>query len=395
MPVAAPASTSATIRALLAAPLTVDAAVRITLINNPQIQALFDRLGVAPDEATRMAALSDPGAAVAEAARNRRARFDAMHGRPQGRQPSGNDAAANAATTQLVQTALGLIFDARAAFFAVRVDEAALALRDEVLDAAVLAAEVAQRLRQAGNITSIELQLQQRATEQARLDLIVAEERAVQSRLRLNALMGLLGDAGEWSVAPDWPERPADEPVALLERRALERRIDLQAARLDLEATLNTRGLGRALQWRPAGAGDAAALLLPEIDWTAGIAENDEAPLREKQRRYLSLLVEIRSQVRGAATAVSAAGRRAEIIATAIVPLQASILEEGQRRYNAMALGPVQLLQLKQAELDARRQASEAQRDYWLARAHLDQIVGHAPGFAAEAAPTPTPLATP
>jgi cobalt-zinc-cadmium efflux system outer membrane protein len=57
------------------------------------------------------------------------------------------------------------------------------------------------------------------------------------------------------------------------------------------------------------------------------------------------------------------------------VPLAEQITAETQLQYNAMQLGVFQLLQAKQREIDTRRQSIAAQRDYWLARTELEQIL--------------------
>ena len=59
-----------------------------------------------------------------------------------------------------------------------------------------------------------------------------------------------------------------------------------------------------------------------------------------------------------------------------VLPLRHRIIEESQLQYNAMQISLFDLLRVKQEEVNAARQSVEAQRDYWVARAELEQAVG-------------------
>ncbi len=58
------------------------------------------------------------------------------------------------------------------------------------------------------------------------------------------------------------------------------------------------------------------------------------------------------------------------------MPLRHRVVEESQLQYNAMQISLFDLLRAKQEEVNAARQAVEAQRDYWVARANLEKAVG-------------------
>ena len=60
--------------------------------------------------------------------------------------------------------------------------------------------------------------------------------------------------------------------------------------------------------------------------------------------------------------------------------------------YNAMQMGIFELLQAKQAEIDAGRDYVESLRDYWTARADLEKAVG---GRLTNAAVTTRPTTQP
>jgi outer membrane protein TolC len=122
--------------------------------------------------------------------------------------------------------------------------------------------------------------------------------------------------------------------------------------------------------------GPGLEILLPVFDWGQAAVPRDRALLREKQQRYTALAIEIRSQVRAAYSRMRTARERAEFYRRTVLPLQVEILEQAQLQYNAMILGPLQLFQLKQAEIDSGREYIEAHRDYWVARTELEHALG-------------------
>jgi cobalt-zinc-cadmium efflux system outer membrane protein len=56
--------------------------------------------------------------------------------------------------------------------------------------------------------------------------------------------------------------------------------------------------------------------------------------------------------------------------------LRHQIVEQNQLQLNAMRIGIFELLQSKQAEIDAGREYVEALKGYWIARAELERAVG-------------------
>ena len=59
-----------------------------------------------------------------------------------------------------------------------------------------------------------------------------------------------------------------------------------------------------------------------------------------------------------------------------LLPQRLKILNQTQLFYNAMQIGPIDLLAAKERELETERRYIEAWRDYWLARVELMRAVG-------------------
>jgi cobalt-zinc-cadmium efflux system outer membrane protein len=58
-----------------------------------------------------------------------------------------------------------------------------------------------------------------------------------------------------------------------------------------------------------------------------------------------------------------------------MLPLQERIVNEAQLHYNAMQLGPIQLLRAREQQIETAVTYIEALRDYWLARGDAGQIL--------------------
>jgi cobalt-zinc-cadmium efflux system outer membrane protein len=109
------------------------------------------------------------------------------------------------------------------------------------------------------------------------------------------------------------------------------------------------------------------------------------------------LAIDTRAQVRAVRDQLIRLRDLAHRYQAVVVPLQRRILALGVQQYNFMLLGPFDLLRAKQDEIAASRRLIEAKRDYWIARAELDRILGRTasdipsnPQGAASRVPVPT-----
>ena len=100
------------------------------------------------------------------------------------------------------------------------------------------------------------------------------------------------------------------------------------------------------------------------------------ARVRQAEQRYLALAADIRSDVRAARDKMLLARRQVEYFKTTALPMRTRVTEESQLQYNAMQIGPFQLLQAKQDEVKTGADSVEALREYWVARAELEKAVG-------------------
>jgi len=176
-----------------------------------------------------------------------------------------------------------------------------------------------------------------------------------------------------------------------LESRALKQRLDLAAMRQEFIAQARGLGLARAdaiLQQAEVGAhyerentgeysvGPSVNVPLPIFNQGQAAFARGSAKLRQGQQRYLALAADIRSDVRAARDRMLLARQQVEYFKSTALPVRTRVTEESQLEYNAMQIGPFQLLQAKQEEVKMGADYVKALRDYWVSRAELEKAVG-------------------
>ena len=388
------------LRELLASELTPESAVEIALFNSPGLQGTYERLGIAQAELVQAGLFPNP---ILHAS----VRFGISGPGPGAELSFLQDfirmleaplrkrvAAAEFESVKLevAQAVIDLAASVKAAFYSLQGAEQMLELRQSVARATELSAEIASRQHEAGNITDVDLGNERALAQEAKLDLSRAEADLLADREELNALLGLWGPNTAWKIARRLPGLPAEEaPRRGLETRAVSQRLDLAAARQAVEVQARSLGLSRVTALFPDGVFGGEAEREPDGEWSVGPAIETSVPifdqgqaavgrvaaeLRERHRRYAALAVQIRAQVRRAATRMQSARQRVDYYEKVVLPLRQQIVEGTQLQYNAMQVGVFQLLQAKRNQIEAGRAYVETLTEYWLGRTELERAVG-------------------
>ena len=399
---AAEAGVDAAVDAALAEDLTVAAAVRIALLNNREVRALYAELGVAEAELVQAGLLPNPvlnanvrfGLGLSGTGTELGLVQDVMSALqiPLKRRVAATTRAI--ATRRVAAALLDLAIDVKVACARLQGAAQMLELRRRVLDTAAAARTVAERQHAAGNITDLDRATAAAQYEDARLELALAESALAADREDLNTLLGLWGDRTQWRIAPALAALPAEDVAASgLETLAVSQRLDLEVARLQSATQVAQYRLGRFYGLFPAASLGTAAHREVDGTWSVGPAFDVPIPLFDQRQaelaaigarayaadeRYAALAVRIRADVRRARVRLAAARARAEHYQRVVLPLQATIVAETQREYNAMLVGVFGLLQAKRDEVETGRRAIEALTEYWVSRAELERAVGGA-----------------
>ena len=122
--------------------------------------------------------------------------------------------------------------------------------------------------------------------------------------------------------------------------------------------------------------GPTLDLTVPIFDQGQGDIEKLTAQHRMAQRQLQSLAIRIRSEVREARETLKMNRELVEYYRQTVLPLDIKIVNDSQLQFNAMQKNTFDLFMSKQCELESEKGYLEAWRDYWIARAELEQAVG-------------------
>lgn len=386
----------AVVGSLLSRPLTADSAVQIALLNNRNLQATYEELGIAQADLVEAGLLKNPTFYFERRLPGQAAEIDLVQEfidillLPLRKRIAA--AQFEAAKLRVGHEILTTAAEVRAAFYEHQGDQQLVDLRKTVADATERSAEAALKMHEAGNLRDLDLASEQATHAQAKIDLAKAQTSAVGSREKLNKLMGAFGTQTSWTVTPRLPDLPANEvSISRLEARAIEQRLDLAAARQQLIAEARARGIAPAeaiFQRAEIGShyeheieprhstGPSINVPIPIFNQGQPASARANARMRQAEQRYLALAAEIRSDVRATRDKMLLARRQVDYFKSTALPMRTRVTEESQLQYNAMQITPFQLLQAKQEEVKTGADSIEALRDYWIARAELEKAVG-------------------
>ncbi|SON57822.1 Outer membrane efflux protein [Hartmannibacter diazotrophicus] len=265
---------------------------------------------------------------------------------------------------------------------------------NKALETADAASELAQKLGEAGSLTK---------AGQAREHVFHAELAAQAAKARLEArlakerltrLMGLWGADIDYRIPNSLPRLPKRLMKRdLIEREALQKRIDLQMAKLDLEATARSYRLTKATRFvtdlelltgfeterdREDHGVETRTTGDVELEFVIPIFDSGRARLRKSEVAYMraaNLLAEkavnIRSEARSAYQAYRSTNDIARHYLNSVVPLRSKIEEESLLTYNGMITNTFELLADSRDRVNSTLMAVNAKRDFWLAEADL------------------------
>src|SRR5438876_10665691 len=200
------AQAQAAVASLLSRPLTADAAVQIALLNNHNLQATYEELGIAQADLVEAGLLRNPIFTFERRFPGQALEADLLKEfidillLPLRKRIAA--AQFEAAKLRVGHEILSAAADVRAAFYQHQGDQQLVDLRKTVADATERSAGIALKMHEAGNLRDLDLASEQANHAQAKIELARAQANAVQSREKVNKLMGAFGAQTNWTVAP-------------------------------------------------------------------------------------------------------------------------------------------------------------------------------------------------
>lgn len=365
------------VAALVADGLTAQDAVQVALLNNRGLQELLFEIGVSRADAVQAGLLSNPslgalvrfpvdaGSAVTEAgvllnliefwhlpARKRLA-----------------ESQVDRTILDVAHRAVVVAAQAKSAYFTALAANSALAVAEENLKTAEEFLELTRERQEAGAATQVDVNAARSRFLEQRVSVRSTRFMAFDAKRRLALVLGVttppedLRCADALVAPPEW-SLDLDRLLGLAERH----RLDLQAARKDVEAAANALPLerrrrlrnlsgGMALESEGGGVtlGPAVELELPIFDQNQAQIAKAEFRYAQAQRRLEGVAAQVLQQVRGAYERYAAAQETAQLYRTELLPLREESLELARESFAAGKTGFLSVLEAQDRLLATRR----------------------------------------
>lgn len=386
------------VTALLAKPLSVDDAVQVALLNNPQLQADFYTLQIAEADLVQAGRLPNPSFSMMYTKNNGNFNIEqlltwnvfALFTMPKATAIEKQHFAA-AQSTVAIQV-LALAQQTKMAYFnAVTAGESVHYLT-QVKRSAEATAEFAKRINKAGNFNSLELAREHGFYADAALDLARAENAKKQAIEQLTQLFGL-PDSAAFQLPERLPDLPKNaDALKQVTSDDFSKRLDLQKMKQENDALAQQLGLtkvtrlinvleigsARALEGRqgdPYKKGFSIGFELPIFDWGTAKVKRAEAQYMQSVSDVSAKAINAASEVRTSYNLYRTNFDVAKHYRDEIVPLRKRVLQQNLLRYNGMLIGPFDLMMDARAQVQSVISYIEALRDFWVAESDLSMTL--------------------
>jgi outer membrane protein TolC len=315
------------------------------------------------------------------------------------------------AQLRAAEETLRVAADARRAYYQAVASRELIGFLTQAKSSAEGATQIARRLGETGAINKLDQAREQVFYAEITAQLATVRQRAATERERLIRALGLWGGDVEFKLPGALPAPPALRTLPSVEIEAVRRRVDLQIARIEVDALAKSYGLTGATRFinllevaglskttRETGGpwvharGVEVELQVPLFDFGEARVRHAEQTYMQAVNRLIEKAVNVRSEAREAygvyrSTYDIAAHYRREVL-----PLRKIISDETLLRYNAMQIDVFALLLEARQRIMATTAAIEAQRNFWLATTNLLVAVvgGGSPGDVSAERASPT-----
>lgn len=409
---------NAAVQRLLRRTLTVDSAVQIALLNNRGLQAAYNELARAEADLVQESLPSNPRFSLSRIAGPGSYEIEGQiveNILALATLPFRSEIARQRfqqAQLRAAEDTLRLAAEVRRAYYrAVAANELVGLLKDEKTTGEATA-QLAAKLGQTGAMNKLDQAREQVFYAETTAELATLRQEATSSRERLARLLGLWdGDLGFRlpQKLPALPSRPLSLPR--IEVAAVEHRLDLQIARIELAALAKSLNLTEATRFvtMVEVAGIDRKTLEPggtpfrqrgvDVQFQIPIFDGGEVRVRQATETYnqaFNLLTEkavnVRSEARDAYRIYRSTYDIARQYQREVLPLRKIITDESQLRFGSMQIDVFGLLIEARQRIVALRAAGEAARDFWLAQSELQTAING--GGGGETRPPPRPSIT-
>lgn len=390
-----------TVKRLLRQTLTVDAAVQVALLNNRSLQAAYNELALAETDLVQDSLPSNPtfsisrisGGGAIEIERQVVGDILALATLPF-RSEIAKKRFRQAQLRAALET-LRLAADVRRSYYRAVGASEMVGLLTDAKSTAEATAKLASKLGETGSLNKLDQAREQVFYAETTADLASVRQDATSARERLARLMGLWGGDLTFRIPKTLPPLPR-QPSALpsIEVDAVTHRIDLQIARIELDALAKALNLTEASRFVTLldVAGIAKTTRDPDgsrfrergfdIQFQIPIFDGGEVRVRQASETYNQAFnrlaekaVTVRSEARDAYRTYRSTYEIARQYQREVLPLRKIITEEMQLRFSSMQVDVFALLVETRQRIASMRAAIDAKRNFWLAQSDLQTAV--------------------
>lgn len=407
------------VNSFLRKPLTADGAVQIALINNRGLQAAYNALGIS--EAAFVEASLPPNpvigverlAAGGELEIERRVIANVLALLTL---PARSDIAKTqfeAARQKAIEATFRTAASTRRAYYRAVASRQIATFLEQARTSADAAADLMRKLGETGSAKKL---------DQARASAFYAEVSNQLAEARINVgterealtrAMGLWGSDIDYKLPAQLPAMPRIQTEQQVEVSAVRRRVDLIAARLELDTMAKTAGLTNATRfislldagWRgnyervtEDGVRQTSSPQGFELEIQIPIFDLGEVKVRRSGEMYMQAVnrliekaVNVRSEARAAYLTYRGRYDITQQFQNRILPLRRTINEQAQLEYNGMLIDVFELLTTARESITTNVAAIVAKRDFFIATVDFQTaIIGGGTGSSGESSPVVT-----
>ncbi len=383
-------------RQILVQPLTTNSAVHLAFFRNPSVQASLANIGLAEADVAQAGRMTNPvisieriaGGGVLEIERT--VLFSLMSLFTIGAR---SELAQDKAKQARYDTSLSIMkvaVDVERSWIEAVTALERVKLMERIAESAKAADDLGNRMAQAGSMTEIDLAKIKAFRVETAGQLGKLRITVKTTREKLIRAMGIWGKDLRFRLPNRLPKLPRRAPrVRSLERYALMKRLDIRAARSEVDSLRKSLGLTKATaflnlleiggRWnteKEDGVKNQAKGF--ELEFAIPIFDPGDAKIDRAKWTYMravealkSVAINARSEVREAYYAYRGEFDLARHYKSRLVPLSRKISEEELLRYNGMLAGVFDLLAAVRQQARAEMRALDAKRDFWLADGQL------------------------
>lgn len=389
------------VKRLLRQTLTVETAVQIALLSNRGLQAAYNELALAETDLVQESLPSNPTFSISRIAGGGTVEIE--------RQVVGDILALatlpfrseiarrrfRQAQLRAALETLRLASDVRRAYYRAAGTNEMVGLLTDAKSTAEATAKLASKLGETGSLNKLDQAREQVFYAETTAELASARQEATSSRERLARLMGFWdGDLAFRlpKMLPTLPRRPSALPS--IEVDAVTHRIDLQIARIELDALAKSLNLTEATRFVTLldVAGIAKTTRDPDgsrlrergfdIQFQIPIFDGGEVRVRQASETYNQAFnrltekaINVRSEARDAYRTYRSTYEIVRQYEREVLPLRKIITEEMQLRFSNMQVDVFALLTEARQRITSLRAGIDAKRNFWLAQSDLQNAI--------------------